>query len=447
MTASARTSHRRFHYRDAAALRRDIADLDLDIPWDDSIDPLLTPITVGGRQLPNRLAVHPMEAVDAEPDGAPGELALRRYQRYAAGGSGLIWFEATAVVPEGRANPRQFFLHEHNVAAFKRLVTATRSAANVAMGADHNPTFVLQLTHSGRWSKPDGTRQPIIAHHNPKLDELVAIDQDHPLISDDELDQLQTAFVSAAKLAATAGFDGVDVKACHGYLCAELLAAHTREGRYGGAFENRTRFLLETSQRIREEVREVFVTSRVNVYDGLPFPYGFGVDRESEDKPDLEEPLRLLGQLQTEGFPIANVTLGIPYCRPHLGRPFNRAVPGSPAAPEHPLVGVARLQQVTGELQSAYPGVPLVGTGYSWLRQFFPYVGAAAVRTGRVAVAGLGRMAFAYPDFAKDLVEHGRLDSRKSCVGCSGCSELMSASIESGCIVRDSELYHLPNPQ
>jgi 2,4-dienoyl-CoA reductase-like NADH-dependent reductase (Old Yellow Enzyme family) len=338
-------------------------------------------------------------------------------------------------------------LHEHNVAAFKRLVTATRSAANVAMGADHNPTFVLQLTHSGRWSKPDGTRQPIIAHHNPKLDELVAIDQDHPLISDDELDQLQTAFVSAAKLAATAGFDGVDVKACHGYLCAELLAAHTREGRYGGAFENRTRFLLETSQRIREEVREVFVTSRVNVYDGLPFPYGFGVDRESEDKPDLEEPLRLLGQLQTEGFPIANVTLGVPYCRPHLGRPFNRAVPGSPAAPEHPLVGVARLQQVTGELQSAYPGVPLVGTGYSWLRQFFPYVGAAAVRTGRVAVVGLGRMAFAYPDFAKDLAEHGRLDSRKSCVGCSGCSELMRANLESGCIVRDSELYHLPNPQ
>jgi len=447
MTATDRTSHRRFHYRDAEVLLQDIADLDLDIPWDDNIDPLLNPVNIGSRQLPNRLAVHPMEAVDAEPDGAPGELAVRRYQRYAAGGSGLIWFEATAVVPEGRANPRQFFLHEHNVAAFKRLVTATRSAANEAMGSDHNPTVVLQLTHSGRWSKPDGTPRPIIGHHNPKLDLLVAIDEDHPLISDGELDQLQTAFVSAAKLAAMAGFDGVDVKACHGYLCSELLAAHTRDGRYGGAFENRMRFLLETSRRIREEVPEVFVTSRVNAYDGLPYPYGFGVDGESEDKADLEEPLRLFGQLLTQGFPIANVTLGVPYFRPHLGRPFNRAVPGSPAAPEHPLVGIARFQHVTGRLQSAFPGLPLVGTGYSWLRQFFPCVGAAAVRTGAVSVVGLGRMAFAYPDFAKDLIEHGRLDSRKSCVGCSGCSELMSASIESGCIVRDSELYCLPSPQ
>ena len=440
-------SHRRFHYRDAETLRRDIADLDLSIPWDDNIDPLLNPVNIGSRQLPNRLAVHPMEAVDAEPDGAPGELAVRRYQRYAAGGSGLIWFEATAVVPEGRANPRQFFLHEHNLAEFRRLVTATRSAANDAMGSDHDPTLVLQITHSGRWSKPDGTPRPIVAHHNRTLDEMVGIDHDHPLISDEELDQLQATFVGAAKLAAMAGFDGVDVKACHGYLCSELLAAHTRDGRYGGALENRTRFLLETSRRIREEVPEVFVTSRVNAYDGLPFPYGFGVDRESEDKPDLEEPLRLFGQLQADGFPVVNVTMGVPYRRPHIGRPFNRAVPGGPAAPEHPLVGVARFQQVTGRLQSAYPGIPLVGTGYSWLRQFFPNVGAAAVSAGRVSVVGLGRMAFAYPDFAKDLIEHGRLDSRKSCVGCSGCSELMRASIESGCIVRDSELYCLPNPR
>ena len=170
MSATDRSTHQRFHYRDAEALRRDISDLGLDIPWHDDVEPLLTTIGVADRQLPNRLAIQPMEAVDAELDGTPGELALRRYARYGAGGSGLIWFEATAVVPEGRANPRQFYLHEKNVAAFGRLVAATRTAAKDALGVDHNPMLILQLTHSGRWSRPDGPRRPVIAQHNPELD-------------------------------------------------------------------------------------------------------------------------------------------------------------------------------------------------------------------------------------------------------------------------------------
>jgi 2,4-dienoyl-CoA reductase-like NADH-dependent reductase (Old Yellow Enzyme family) len=134
----------------------------------------------------------------------------------------------------------------------------------------------------------------------------------------------------------------------------------------------------------------------------------------------------------------------VPYWNPHLGRPFNRAVPGSPSAPEHPLVGIARFQKITDTLQKALPDLPLVGTGYSWLRHFFPYVGAGAVREGGVSVVGVGRMAFAYPDFARDLIHEGGLDPRKSCVGCSGCSELMKAGTHSGCVVRDGDLYQLP---
>jgi 2,4-dienoyl-CoA reductase-like NADH-dependent reductase (Old Yellow Enzyme family) len=121
-------------------------------------------------------------------------------------------------------------------------------------------------------------------------------------------------------------------------------------------------------------------------------------------------------------------------------------VPGSPSAPEHPLVGIARHLNLTSELQKALPDLPLVGTGYSWLRHFFPYVGAGAVREGSVSIVGLGRMAFAYPDFARDLMERGTLDPRKSCVGCSGCSELMRDGEQSGCVVRDGDLYHLPRP-
>ncbi len=446
MTRIERDYHRRFRYREAAELQRDIAALRLAIPWDDDPTPLLAPIRIGDRILPNRLAIHPMEAFDSVPDGGPGELAFRRYRRYASGGCGLIWCEATAVVHEGRSNPRQFFLHEGNVGAFERLVAETRRTAAERSGTDHNLLLILQLTHSGRWSKPNGPRRPVIAHHYDRLDEMVGIDADHPVVSDEELDRLQDAFVAAARMAASAGFDGVDVKSCHGYLGSELLAAFTREGRYGGSLENRSRFLLETLQRVRSEIPTLVATTRINAFDGLPYPYGFGVAREDPDEPDLSEPLAVLARLRDLGCPIANISLGVPYCRPHLGRPFNRAVPGSPSAPEHPLVGIARFQDLTDRLQKALPDLPLVGTGYSWLRQFFPYIGAAAVRHGSVSIVGLGRMGFAYPDFARDLAEHGVLDPRKSCVGCSGCSELMRDGEQSGCVVRDGDLYQLARP-
>jgi len=446
VTTIVRDSHRRFRYREAAELRRDIAALGLRIPWDDDPTPLITPIRLVGRTLPNRLAIHPMEAFDAAPDGSPGELAFRRYQRYGAGGSGLIWFEATAAVAEGRSNPRQFHLHEANVGQFARLVAETRRAAAESAGPDHDVLLILQLTHSGRWSKPSGARRPVIAHHYDVLDAMVGIDGTYPLVSDAELDRLKDAFVGAARLAASAGFDGVDVKSCHGYLGSELLAAFTRDGRYGGALENRARFLLETLQRIRSELPGIFATSRINVYDGLPHPYGFGVARDDPETADLAEPLAVLERMRDLGCPVANITLGVPYCKPHLGRPFNRAVPGSPSAPEHPLVGIARHLGLAGHLQKALPDLALVGTGYSWLRHFFPHVGAAAVREGSVSLVGLGRMAFAYPDFARDLTEHGALDPRKSCVGCSGCSELMRDGLQSGCVVRDGDLYHLARP-
>jgi 2,4-dienoyl-CoA reductase-like NADH-dependent reductase (Old Yellow Enzyme family) len=441
-----RDTHRRFRYRDSSELRQDIEVLNLPIPWEDDVSPLLAPLEVGDHTLPNRLAVQPMEGFDAAADGGPGELTSRRYHRFASGGSGLIWFEATAMVEEGRSNPRQLYLHEGNVDGFQRLVAETRGAASGSMGPDHSPLLILQLTHSGRWSKPRGTRRPAIAHHHAMLDEMVGIDPAYPLITDQELDRLQDAFVDAARLAARAGFDGVDVKACHGYLVSELLAAFTREGRYGGSLENRARFLLETARRIRSELPALLVTSRLNAYDGLPHPFGFGADGAGSGEPDLEEPTAVLQELGELGCPLANISLGVPYCLPHLGRPFNRSIPGSPSAPEHPLVGISRFLELTGILQRSQPELPLVGTGYSWLRHFFPHVGAGVVREGAASIVGVGRMAFAYPDFARDLADHGALDPRRSCVGCSGCSELMRSGGPSGCIVRDGDIYRLAQP-
>jgi 2,4-dienoyl-CoA reductase-like NADH-dependent reductase (Old Yellow Enzyme family) len=401
----------------------------------------LQPTEIAGRKVPNRLAVHPMEGCDAEDDGGPGKLTLRRYRRFAAGGSGLIWFEATAVVPEGRSNARQLCLSPRNVASFKELARRTRAAAHESLGEENNPLLILQLTHSGRYCNPDGTLRPVIAHHNEVLDPMQGLPIDYPLVTDEELDQLQDAYLEAAGLAVEAGYDGVDVKACHGYLVSELLASHTRSNsKYGGSFENRSRFLLEVINRISDKFPELIVTSRISAYDGLPYPFGFGAHRQTGEE-DLREASALLQRLNGLGCPLINVSVGNPYHNPHLGRPFNTPIADAETPDEHPLVGVARLVRITGRLQQTIRNLPLVGTGYSWLRHFFPHVGATVLEAGRAGMIGVGRLAFAYPDFAKDLATRRRLDPEQVCIACSGCSQIMRDGGCTGCIVRDQTIY------
>ena len=77
------------------------------MPLSNDISILNEPVRFGGATVANRMSIQPMEGCDGNADGAPSPLTLRRYLRFAAGGAGLLWVEATAVVPEGRANPRQ----------------------------------------------------------------------------------------------------------------------------------------------------------------------------------------------------------------------------------------------------------------------------------------------------------------------------------------------------
>jgi len=436
--------HEKFRFSNSAAFRSKIEELGLTIPFSPDISPLLQPGSISGRPTCNRLAVHPMEGADAEPDGRPGSLTYRRYERFGAGGCGLIWFEAAAVVPEGRSNPHQLQITPRNLDGFKQLVGRTREAADRA-GRITAPLLLLQLTHSGRFSKPNGIPAPIIARRDPALDALHRLSPDHPLVSDESLDRLRGDFLRAADLAADAGFDGVDIKACHGYLVGELLASRTRrEGRYGGPFENRTRFLVETTAKIKAARPELLLACRLGVYDGLVG--GFGVPGNGTAAKDLWEPLALVRRLIEAGLSILNITAGIPAYRPHFGRPCDQPIPGSIPPPEHPLESVARLIRLASEIQKANPDLPVVGTGYSWLRGFFPATAAGAVRDKCASFIGLGRLAIAYPDFARDLTRDGRLDSRRMCTACSGCSVLLRAGGPSGCVVRDAERYKLSGP-
>lgn len=436
------SQHEPFVFRTREQLLERARDLGIELPFQDDLSPLFEGLFLGSRRLANRVAVHPMEGFDGNADGSPGDLTFRRYLRYAGGGSGLIWFEATSVTPEGRSNPRQLWIHPESLDGFKSLVEETKRAAIQEFSPGHEAYCVLQLTHSGRYSKPEGKPEPQVAFFNPFLDKRR---ENLHIFSDDELDRLQERYVEAVRLAHQAGFDAVDIKACHGYLVNGLLAAYERkDSRYGGSFENRARFITDVIQKIRQEVPHIDLTVRLNAYDGLPHPYGFGVSREGiEETPefDLAEPGELIFRLVEIGCKFFNITAGIPYLRPHVGRPFDRPVKGSPVPPEHPLEGVSRLLTLTAGLQKKFPVVPMVGTGYSWLRQFFPYVGAAVLQRKEASLIGLGRMMVAYPDAPKDLMEKGKLDTNKVCTACSRCSEMMRWGGMSGCVVRDKETY------
>lgn len=433
------TLHERFRLRTLDDLHGAVEALGLDLPVSPNFGVLSSPVEVAGQRVPNRFVALPMEGFDAEPDGSPGVLSFRRYLRYARGGFGMIWVEATAILPEARSNPRQLWIASVSVPGFSRLVEAIRKAAREAFGWEI--VIVVQLTHSGRYSRPAGAPRPLIAHRSPILDPLHRLPPDYPTVPDEYLARLPEVYADAAGLAERAGFDGVDLKACHGYLISELLASFTRQGRYGGSFDNRIRLLLEAVEAVRAALRRAFVTTRVNAFDGIPYPYGFGVDREDPTRVDLKEPLELVRRLSLLGVPLLNVSLGNPYYNPQYGRPFDFPVQGAPVPREHPLVAVDRFLGITRAFQKAFPQIPVVGGGYSWLRQWIPYVAAGALAQGDATLIGLGREAFAYPDAVRDILEKGRMDPTRCCIACSACTQIMRDGGRTGCVVRDAEIY------
>jgi len=428
---------RRFNIESLDGLRAEADRLGAQLPLDTELSILGEAVKIGPFETANRFAVHPMEGFDSQPDGSPSELSLRRYSRYAAGGSGLIWFEATAVVHEGRSNPGQLYLHEKNKDAFRHLVETTRRIARERYGRE--VVLVLQLTHSGRYSRPDGLPRPVIAHHSPLLDAHSNISADYPVVSDEYLDALQDRYLESARLAAEVGFDGVDVKTCHGYLVSGLLAARARPGKYGGCYENRTRFAREVVMRISRETPGLLLCSRFNGFDGIPYPYGWGADEDN--KVDLAEPLRFARELVSWGVELLNVSIGNPRYNPHFGRPYEKPLAGQPEPREHPLAGIARFLSIVQSVQQAVAPVCVVAGAMAWLRHFMPYVAAGLIRARGAALIGQGRGAFAYPDSPRDILETGRMDPDKCCTTCSMCSQLMRDGGRTGCVVRDREIY------
>ena len=415
----------------------------MDFPISDDLSVLLEPVTLkNGHVIPNRLVIQPLEGFDGTKEGNPSDLIFRRYDRYAKGGSGLLWYESIAISNDGRCNPLQMIISEHTIGAIRRLVAETDATAREHSG--FKPYNVLQLTHSGRRSvNANWEPTPLAVVENPYIDHHNSIDGRSGAItfaSDEKIEEIIHDFIEAAIMAKEAGFDSVDIKVCHEYILRELLAAFNRPGKYGGSFENRTRALFDIIHGIRARIgNDIDICVRLNAYDCIPYPHGWGmVKEEGVMAPDLTETIQLCRLLVEKNVKLINISTMMPRYQPH-GRGYLAEIEQSEI---NPYAGTYALLKATKEIKDAVPEGIFVATGLTWLEQFGGNIGAGGVKEGWFDIAGFGRQAFAYPDYAKDIMDHGTMLRSKCCITCDKCYDLIQKGhTMTGCVIRDQEVY------
>jgi 2,4-dienoyl-CoA reductase-like NADH-dependent reductase (Old Yellow Enzyme family) len=426
--------------------------------------PLGQPFDLRGRRIGNRFAIQPMEGWDGTTEGLPTLHTLRRWGNFGRSGAKLIWGgEAFAVRQDGRANPRQLYLNpdEDVQSGLAKLLEALKQGHRDT-GQETDDLYIgLQLTHSGRFARPMGKPAPRIACHHPVLARKYGLADEPPLLTDGELEAIGESYVNAAQLAHATGFDFVDVKCCHGYLMHELLGARTRPGPYGGSFANRTLLLRRIVAGIAGACPGLEIAVRVSIADTCPYraqrdtgvgepmleevsPNGFGISSDNPEEFDLSEPFELLQLLSDLDIVLVNLSLGSPYYNPHLQRPAAYPPSDGYLPPEDPLRSVVRHLQVTRQCKARFPGLAVVGTGYSYLQEFLANVAQYEVRQGHVDFVGLGRMILAYPEFPRDVLQGTLLLRKRICRTFSDCTTAPRNGLISGCYPLDPRYRELP---
>ena len=426
--------------------------------------PLARSFELDGVRVGNRFCVLPMEGWDGTPEGEPSDLTRRRWRNFGAGGAKLVWGgEAVAVRHDGRANPNQLLLNaktQKPIAALRDELIAShreRFGAN----ADADLFIGLQLTHSGRWSRPNvyDKAEPLAAVAHPVLDRRVP--SGVRVFSDAELDALVDDFVAAARLARDAGYQFVDIKACHGYLGHELLGARERDGRYGGPIANRLRFMTSAIEAIRAAVPGLLIGVRLSAFDMVPFRkkedgvgepdpdasaanHGFGLTPHGGEA-SLDDAVEVLGALEKMDVRWICITAGSPYYNPHMQRPALFPPLDGYLPPEDPLHGVARQIQATARLKEKFPRLAIVGSAYSYLQEWLPNVAQHAVANGLTDFVGLGRMVLAYPDLPADVLRGAPLRRKSICRTFSDCTTGPRLGMVSGCYPLDP--FYMAKPE
>lgn len=449
--------------------RERLAELSLNLPVDETLkqgteSPFAKPLHCSAGVIRNRFCILPMEGWDGTVDGKPSELTRRRWRNFGLSGAGLIWGgEAVAVRHDGRANPNQLLINDANLASIEDLRVLLEKAHQEAFGTIDGLLTGLQLTHSGRYSKPNSKSmmEPRTVYRHPVLDTRLGIGNDDRLLTDDDLKQLIDDFIQACILADKAGYRWVDIKHCHGYLGHELLSGYDRPGCFGGSFENRTRFLREIVSGIRSRAPGLQIGVRVSIFDFVPFQPGIDADRTgvpSGSGPyryafggdgtglgiDLTEPVQFLHLLQSLNIDLICTTCGSPYYNPHIQRPALFPPSDGYQPPEDPLTGVWRQIQATAAVKKHCPDAVIVGSGYSYLQEWLPNVGQALITAGMVDSIGLGRMVLSYPELPADVLSGQTMPRKKICRTFSDCTTAPRNGLISGCFPLDPHYKAMP---
>ena len=432
-----------------------------DLPFDPEVQtapetPLAQPLTADGVEIGNRFCALPMEGWDGMEDGRPSELTFRRWKNFGESGAKLIWGgEAVAVRMDGRANPNQLVINPHTLPELTRLRQTLVKAHAEKFGRTDDLLVGLQLTHSGRFSRPHGKKlDSWLAYDHPVLNPRFGLPYPSgKVLSDDQVQELVQDYIRAAELAYQAGYAFVDIKHCHGYLLHEFLSAVDRPGRYGGSLENRMRPGVEIIQGIQEKLPALRVGVRLSLFDFIPFqpdpegtgqaveypesyPYAFGGDRSGIGY-DLSEPVEFLKELERLGVRLVCLTAGSPYYVPHIQRPAYFPPSDGYQPPEDPLVGVVRQIKATALAKQACPELVIVGSAYSYLQEWLPNVAQAVVRNGMADSIGLGRMLLSYPEMAADILSGKPLVRKRICRTFSDCTTAPRNYLVSGCYPLD----------
>jgi len=499
-----------------ADFRAHCAGLGIDLPCEDTIatgdSPLSQPvpsITVNGKRIGNRVAIHPMEGWDGTTTGGLSDEMRRRWQRFGESGAKLICgAEAMAVRPDGRANPNQLIIIEQNRAGLAELMGILKKAHAERYGTTEDLVIGFQLTHSGRFCKPNGktTYEPRVAFRHPLLDPKFKVTSDAQVFTDGEIEQLIQDFIRAAQIAWNVGADFVDLKHCHGYLLHEFLGAHTRPGKFGGSFENRTRILRDIVAGIRASGNPIEFGVRLSTFDKvphrpdparsvpgklgpgipeehghcLPYRYGFGVNQSDPTQIDITETFQFVELCAQLGVKILNTTAGSPYYTPHLQRPAAYPPSDGYQPAYDPLIDLERQVQVVRKLKEHVasvgqaslpagfggilpPEIPgedaritgrrdtcptsliVIASGLSYLQEFLPHVSQYLLRHGWADMVGIGRAVLSYPNMLADAAQKGELEKRLICRTFSDCTTAPRNGLISGCYPLDK--YYVGKPE
>jgi 2,4-dienoyl-CoA reductase-like NADH-dependent reductase (Old Yellow Enzyme family) len=423
------------------------------------------PVVINGKRPGNRIVIHPMEGWDGTTTGGVTDEMRRRWQRFGESGAKMICGgEAMAVRPDGRANPNQLIITEENKVGIAELVAILKMAHAERYGSTDDLVIGFQLTHSGRFCRPNDKKhwESRVAFRHPILDRRFNVTSDDQVLTDAEVEELIAAYVRAARVAWESGADFVDLKHCHGYLLHEFLGAHTRPGKYGGSFENRTRILRELIAGIRADNNPIDLGVRLSLFDKvpyrpdpnraqpgklgpgipedypLPYRYAFGLNPDDPEQMDLTETHAFVALCGELGVKVLNTSAGSPYYVPHIQRPA--AFPPSDGyQPAYdPLIDVERQIQAVRQVKAKAPeGLYIIGSGYTYLQEFLAPVATAVVRQGWADAIGIGRAVLSYPAMLTDAIAGRTVEKKFICRTFSECTTAPRNGLISGCYPLD----------